>query len=140
MQLQPLTDDLRDGRIKLYMIWRTLALRNEWPEVFRDGDYLPLSVTGENAEHVCAYARRCNGRIAITIIPRLTARLLGSEVGLPTGAQVWGDTALELPPELAGIPWSNRLTGQTLGSGEQLAVAEVLAHFPAALLTGERGE
>ena len=39
-RLQPLLADMRDGRIKLYTLWQSLALRARWPEVFRDGDYL----------------------------------------------------------------------------------------------------
>src|SRR5207244_2256588 len=31
-----------DGRVKLYATWKTLALRNRFAELFRDGDYVPL--------------------------------------------------------------------------------------------------
>ena len=31
-----------DGRIKLYMIWKLLGLRNRHRDLFRDGEYVPL--------------------------------------------------------------------------------------------------
>ncbi|MBF0423828.1 MAG: malto-oligosyltrehalose synthase, partial [Magnetococcales bacterium] len=58
--LQPLLANMADGRVKLYTIWQTLALRKRWPEVFREGGYVPLMAQGEAASHVCAYAR-CQG-------------------------------------------------------------------------------
>lgn len=48
-RLQPLLTDMRDGRIKLYTLWQSLALRARCPEVFRDGDYHPLTVHGKLA-------------------------------------------------------------------------------------------
>ncbi|MEO8409040.1 MAG: 4-alpha-glucanotransferase, partial [Propionivibrio sp.] len=137
--LQALLDDLRDGRIKLYTTWQTLALRSRWPEVFRDGDYLPLSVVGEKAVHVCAYARSAGGRTLIAVVPRLPVRLLGNRAIAPVGAEVWGDTALELPAEngFAASPWFDALSGASHAPGDKLALADVLAWFPLALLTTE---
>ena len=73
-RLQPLVVDMADGRIKLYTLWQSLALRARWPEVFRDGDYLPLTVHGERAAHACAFARRCGSRSIIALVPRLTTQ------------------------------------------------------------------
>lgn len=77
---------LADPRHKLALIQRTLALRAEWPELFRDGDYVPLAVLGEHANHLCAYARRLGDHAVIAIVPRLTVKLLGAvgeRVSLP---------------------------------------------------------
>ena len=137
LQLQPLTEDMHDGRIKLYTIWRTLALRSDWPEVFRDGDYLPLNVIGEKATYVCAYARSCGGRVLITVVPRLCARLLDNQTILTVGAEVWADTALELPAELADLPWFNVFSGERHAADGRLSLAAVLGVFPLALMTGE---
>ncbi|WP_300320501.1 malto-oligosyltrehalose synthase [Accumulibacter sp.] len=136
-RLLPLTSDIADGRIKLYTLWQGLALRSRWPEVFEQGDYLPLKVSGEHAAHVCAYARRHGDRSLITLVPRLPARLLGDRQVLPLGTEVWGDTALELPHGLATVPWRNALTGSAHAAADQLAVGELLAVFPVALLASE---
>ncbi len=135
--LRPLLADMSDSRIKLYVLWRSLALRGRWPEVFRDGDYLPLSVTGEGAEHVCAFARRYGKRALIALVPRLTVGLLRERTLLPLGPEIWGDTAVELPGELADCPWTNVLTGEEHRAAGSLPVAGLLACFPVALLAGE---
>lgn len=132
--LQPLIDDMADGRIKLYTVWQTLALRQRWPEVFRDGEYLPLAVGGQRASHVCAFARRAGDRLLVTLVPRLPLRLLGHFDELPLGLAVWGDTRLEFPPELASRAWLNVLSGETHAAADHLPVGQLLNYFPVALL------
>ncbi len=46
-----------DGRIKLAWSRHLLALRNAHPDVFGNGSYLPLEVTGPHRDHVIAFAR-----------------------------------------------------------------------------------
>ncbi|MBS1227244.1 MAG: bifunctional 4-alpha-glucanotransferase/malto-oligosyltrehalose synthase [Proteobacteria bacterium] len=132
--LQPLVADLADGRIKLYLVWQGLALRQRWPEVFRAGDYLPLTACGTQAAHVFAFARHAGKRIVITVVPRLSARLLGTTGLLPVGLEVWGDTALELPPEWAPVTWFNVLSGERHSPSGMLPVGQLLSGFPVALL------
>lgn len=136
-RLQPLVADMADGRVKLYTIWQSLALRARWPEVFRDGDYLPLMVRGEHAVHACAFARRFGNRAMIALVPRLPTRLLGERNILPMGAEVWGDTALEVPSELAGLKWNNVFTGERYMATNKFKLGRLLAYFPICLLAAE---
>lgn len=136
-RLQPLLANLGDGRIKLYTLWQSLALRARWPEVFRDGDYIPLTVRGELAAHACAFARQHENRVLITLVPRLPARLLGNRSILPLGPEVWGDTVLELPRKLARIEWRNVLTGERHAAAKKLLLGQLLACFPVVLLASE---
>ncbi len=46
-----------DGHIKLAWTRHLLKLRNELADVFTDGDYRPLQVTGRHRDHVIAFAR-----------------------------------------------------------------------------------
>ncbi len=139
-RLKPLLTDMGDGRIKLYTLWRSLALRARWPEVFRDGSYLPLTVRGELAAHACAYARCHGGRCLIALAPRLPVRLLGDRHLLPLGTEVWGDAELELPAELAGAAWHNVFTGERHAAAGQLALGNLLACFPVVLLASEESD
>ncbi|EXI88741.1 MAG: Maltooligosyl trehalose synthase [Candidatus Accumulibacter regalis] len=133
-RLQPLVSDMSDGRIKLYTLWQSLALRARWPKVFEQGDYLPLKVTGEHAAHVCAYARRHGEHAMVVVVPLLSVRLLGDKQLLPLGNEVWADTLLELPDGLASAGWNNVLSGESHSPGAQLAIGDILASFPVALL------
>ncbi|MEW6514968.1 MAG: malto-oligosyltrehalose synthase [Pseudomonadota bacterium] len=129
-----LASPLADPRHKLALIRRTLALRAAAPELFRDGDYLPLAVKGERANHVCAYARRWGDQAIVAVIPRLTYKLLGEAGGLPLGDAVWQDTALDLPTGLRDRPWKNLLTGASGKPAGGFMLSEVLASYPVALL------
>jgi len=137
--LRALSDGMEDGRSKLYLTWRALQLRRRWPEVFRDGDYLPLPASGRDAAHVCAYARRRGQRVAITVAPRLSLKRRGERGAAAAGGAGWGDTRLVLPPAPGGPEWFNVLTGERLqaaggSEGPQLLLERLLAHFPVALL------
>jgi (1->4)-alpha-D-glucan 1-alpha-D-glucosylmutase len=136
-----LVEGLRDGRAKLFLTWKTLLVRREHEELFRDGEYLPLRVTGEHASNVCAFARRHQGGLAVTIAPRLYLRLLLDNEAPPLGESVWSDTAVELPKEIAeAVKLRNVLINravQTSKAGNRvvLKLADALEHFPVALLT-----
>lgn len=136
-RLRPLLDDMADGRVKLYTIWRVLALRREAEALFRDGDYLPLAVAGPLADHVCAFVRRHDGLALIAVVPRLTVALLADMHPLPCGAAVWQDTAIELPDDLATRSWRNVLSGERHAPGTTLPLAAIFASFPVALLVTE---
>ncbi|HJV92076.1 MAG TPA: malto-oligosyltrehalose synthase, partial [Azonexus sp.] len=137
--LRKLTAEMADGRLKLYLTWCTMQLRRRWPEVFRDGDYLPLPASGRDAAHVCAYARRLGERVAITVVPRLSLKRLGGRGTAEERAATWADTRIELPPGLAGRAWANVLTGErwspaASGDGACLALDRLFRYLPVALL------
>ncbi len=134
-----LLERLQDGQIKLYLTWKTLALRRECEVLFRDGDYLPLKTHGARAEQLCAFARHATGETLVVLVPRLFGSLMGEDGRLPVGDGVWGDTWVELPPERMHEQWDNVLTGQAinmqaLGEAHGLLVAQVFDRFPYALL------
>jgi (1->4)-alpha-D-glucan 1-alpha-D-glucosylmutase len=149
---QRLLENMQDGRIKLYLTWKTLAFRRERERLFRRGEYLPLKTGGGRAEHVCAFARRDGNEILLVVVPRLFDVLLkdeGNGRDIPIGESVWTDTWLELPPDLDPLPeqWINVLTGETvltrvLNEGEKrdLELARLFRTFPYALLTPSPGQ
>ncbi|MEW6165641.1 MAG: malto-oligosyltrehalose synthase [Pseudomonadota bacterium] len=135
--LRALLDAMDDGRAKLWLIRRALALRTARPELFRDGGYLPLAVRGARASHVCAFARRHGDQALVAVVPRLTFKLLRERGGLPLGDAVWGNTQIELPAALARRGWRDALTAARHGAAATLPLADVLAAFPVALLVAE---
>jgi len=138
-RLRPLLSDMNDGRIKLYTTWQILTLRARWSAVFDDGDYLPLNVRGAAANHVCAFARCHGDRALIVVVPRLPVGLLGDRHALPLGPDVWGDTVIELPAEMTGLTWHNMFSGEGHAAAAELALAQLLAVFPVALLAAGIG-
>lgn len=136
-QLAPaLLRDWPDGTVKLFVVWRLLAMRRALPELFRRGLYTAVEVDDDLADHVCAFLRSNEDSQVLTIAPRLAARLFARTGDWPLGEAAWGNTALTLPAEAADGPWENVFTGRRVdgGAGEQLLLREVLADFPVAVL------
>ena len=129
---------LEDGRAKLMLTTRLLALRQRHETLFRDGDYLPLASSGTKAEHLCAFARQHGSEAVVMVAPRLYVGLLDGEERLPIG-DVWGDTRLELGPLGAETRWRDLISGRMHAAGETLLLAEALAEFPVAVLVTEPG-
>jgi (1->4)-alpha-D-glucan 1-alpha-D-glucosylmutase len=125
----------RDGRIKQHVIASTLALRRRYPDLFETGSYEPIEAGGALADRVIAFARRSEQAMIIVVVPRLVAALLQDrEQPCPTPS-AWSDTRLELPPAFAGRELLNHLTERPVpASSGSLAVGDVLAHLPVALL------
>jgi (1->4)-alpha-D-glucan 1-alpha-D-glucosylmutase len=127
-----------DGRVKMYVIHRALHFRRRSPEQFQTGDYIPLRTGGAGGGHVVAFARRWATAVAITLVPRLTATLTGAGARLPLGPDIWQDTWVETPREFPGAAYVHLFTGTAVEAsgdeGRRLAVRDILADFPIALL------
>jgi len=127
----------KDGRVKLYLTDKALAFRKANAQMFLDGDYLPLAVVGSRQANVCAFARKRNGAMSITVAPRWTTQLGRGK--LPLGKAVWHDDFVLLP-KTAPVQWRNALTGERLKAsisedGERrLYLRNILRRFPVALL------
>ncbi|MEM5384236.1 malto-oligosyltrehalose synthase [Paraburkholderia phymatum] len=93
--------DWRDGRVKLAVIQRMLALRMQIPELLSKGTYLPLTVQGRHADRVIAFARRHGNCWAVVIATRLSTALLDADNDVPLVDPIdWEDTAAQMPEEL----------------------------------------
>jgi (1->4)-alpha-D-glucan 1-alpha-D-glucosylmutase len=134
----PLPDLLahwRDGRVKQALIRTALAFRAADPGLFAGGDYLPLAAEGDRAANIVAFARLHEGRAALTLVPRATARLTGPDLPMPN-PETWSTTRLRLPESLAGRDWRNLLDGEAIRAEEPgtLPLTSLLSRFPLALL------
>jgi (1->4)-alpha-D-glucan 1-alpha-D-glucosylmutase len=128
-----------DGRLKMYVTWKTLCLRKQYPELFRRGEYLPVAVHGSKANHVLAFIRRFEDTEALVVVPRLVSSLLGERDGPPIGSEIWKDTHLLLPACSYLKVYRNALTGestqlQTAGENVRLDISTSLGALPLALL------
>ncbi|HET7269984.1 MAG TPA: malto-oligosyltrehalose synthase, partial [Rubrobacter sp.] len=109
----------QDGRPKLYLIWKALKMRSEKPDLFRDGGYMALQTSGERNEHLVAFARRHGNEVAITVAPRLCAKMMHVDGSLLPDPAAWEDTSILLPDELAGAAYRNVLTDEVVVAEER---------------------
>ena len=119
-----LLESWQDGRIKLFVIHRLLALRRDRPELFSSGAYVPLPA----APHLVAFARILPGQSLIVAVRRLSAH---------TKRQ---DDAIVLPPDLARVEYRSVLSGSKSVAvvNPHHALAEALRGFPACVLISVR--
>lgn len=137
-QLASLCQDMSDGRLKQFTISTALRFRSAQPPLFREGNYIPLEVTGYQAEHIVAFARCWNGLSSITVVPRLLYTLGLRKKDRPCGRRIWRDTMITLPEQLVGQSFRGLFDWQHFGSSNNpprtLLVADILRHLPVGLL------
>lgn len=140
---QELLANLSDGRAKMYIILRTLGLRNTWPKIFERGSYLPIEVTGSKSRHICAFARKTADRMIIVVAPRLYLTLMQGKKDLPLGEKVWDDTKIILPAGMESIKFENIYSDKRKSNGVSdkespfIQVGRLLSSWPVALLNGK---
>ncbi len=143
-EVRTLAAGATDGRAKLWLIWRLLALRTQEPALFRDGSYEPLEVHGPLGRHLIAFMRRHGGRTLVMLAVRFFAALDGPATWRvpgprpPWSAHAWEGTELLLPPG----EFDDCVTGlRHLNDSGRLPVAQLLRSFPgAALLSSSAAE
>ncbi len=129
----------QDGGLKLYLSYRALNFRRTHAELFRQGDYLPLSVQGDRQRQVLAWARRLGNDWALAVAARFFTSLVRPGQP-PIGPEVWGHSLLLLPPGAPGR-WVDVITGTACKStgaaaAPRLPLREIFRHLPVALLSG----
>jgi (1->4)-alpha-D-glucan 1-alpha-D-glucosylmutase len=127
----------RDGRVKLAVIQRVLALRAHLPELLSQSTYLPLVVRGAHASNAIAFARRHGNAWAVVVASRLAAGLLGDDGDLPmVDPAQWADTAVEMPADLSAralFDWLSPAAPKVDENG-LLYLRDALAAMPIAVL------
>ncbi|NPV20697.1 malto-oligosyltrehalose synthase [Bradyrhizobium aeschynomenes] len=111
-----------DGRIKLAWTRHLLKLRSELADVFTDGSYEPLEVTGRHADHIVAFARRRGREAAIVVVGRNFAPFTD-------GGRVW--------PHADAFDAKVQVPGYAAPQVQDsvLPVSALFTHLPAALIS-----
>jgi (1->4)-alpha-D-glucan 1-alpha-D-glucosylmutase len=130
----------KDGRIKLYLIWKALRFRAQNAALFAEGQFLPVESRGARHEHVVGFVRRQKKESVLIVVPRWLAR---GRYPTKTGgiAHFWRNTDVRLPAA-APTSWNNILTGETVearsaGGRPSIRIDKLFEHFPVALLSGK---
>src|SRR5437660_186948 len=128
--ISEVSDHWQDGREKLFVTARLLALRRDHPELFAAGDYQPLD-TGEGwiSNRLCAFSRRHRDKALVVVAPHLTYGLYRD------GGPADFGTKIALP---AQGPWREILAGASFPGRPPILGSELFAEFPVAVLFGEQ--
>ncbi len=128
----PLWASRYDARIKLWLLYKLLNERKQQPDLFATGEYLPLTVTGAQQQHVMAFARRQDTVWYVVAVPLGLAELCTEQQTDAVSAD-WGDTSILLPTD-APVQWQHRLLNTSGQSENGIAVSEVFGDLPLAVL------
>jgi (1->4)-alpha-D-glucan 1-alpha-D-glucosylmutase len=131
--LQDLLASKEDGRIKLFTVYTTLQLRNQYNDLFTEGNYIPLQVRGTYREHIIAFAREKDGKAILVVVPCFLTKIM-NENQLPLGEAVWQDTIIKLPQALGAGNWQQVFSGKSVKAEGGLPVKDILSEFPVGLL------
>jgi (1->4)-alpha-D-glucan 1-alpha-D-glucosylmutase len=129
----------QDGRPKLYITRKALETRRKSADLFAGGEYIALEVSGGRKENLVAFARKHREEVAITVAPRLYAKITPAEGSLLPAQEAWDNTYILLPDNLPGVTYRNVLTGETITAYEHdgrlsFNAGRLLRNFPVALL------
>jgi len=129
-----------NGAIKLLVTALGLRARRSHPELFGDGEYVPLHAKGANADKLAAFARTHGSQLAVAVAPRLIANLLtGDDRSRSLPARVFSGTMLPVPGLQPGDRLVDVLTDETHvarphAGGAALEIDALLGVLPVALL------
>ena len=131
---------VEDGRIKLLITARLLALRRRHPALFADGSYEPLEVSGETGRHVIAFARSHGPtRLVVAVGRWFTA--LSSDEGRSFDSNRLAGTRIERPGGEAAAKWSDALRPaqppDAMGNGRHFDAGHLLRALPVAVLLSD---
>jgi (1->4)-alpha-D-glucan 1-alpha-D-glucosylmutase len=115
----------QDGHIKLAWTRHLLKLRNEMVDVFAQGSYEPIEVSGPHRDRVVAFARRCDHHAVVVVVGRHFAPVLD-------GGRHW--------PRAEAFDGTLHVSGYSVeGFGSKDGISEIplsalFLHVPAAVL------
>jgi (1->4)-alpha-D-glucan 1-alpha-D-glucosylmutase len=134
--LRDLVTHWRDGRIKLYLIWKSLNFRRAHPDLFHEAEFIPLASAGCHSAHVLAFCRRNATSSVLIAVPRWLSQLPAKDNQID-----WCDTRVILP---AGSPseWGSilspgRATTQLSHGNGCLMLQDLFRDFPVAIFQPE---
>jgi (1->4)-alpha-D-glucan 1-alpha-D-glucosylmutase len=103
-----------DGRIKLYLLVRSLRFRRQQQALFSNGTYEPLTPDVANAKAVCALRWRHEDQQVVVAACVRSATITKGKAIAPVGAEIWNGTFLPVADSEADQMWRNVLTGERL--------------------------
>ncbi|MBR1151915.1 malto-oligosyltrehalose synthase [Bradyrhizobium sp. JYMT SZCCT0428] len=119
-----LVQDWPSGKLKLAWTRHLLKLRTELADVFTNGDYQPLDISGPHRDHFIAFARRRGREAAIVVVTKSFAAF--SETGRAWPRAESYDATLDVGGYSA--------EGFADADASQLRISDLLGHLPVAVL------
>lgn len=131
--IKDLWQQRQHGKIKLWLTQVLLKTRNQHVEIFNQGDYIPLAITGTYRKNLVAYLRQKGDESLLTVVP------LGlASISLSNNDPLlfdWKDTAIQLPKRATTVGES-LLNGKNVQADKtgKILVSQLFEDLPMALI------
>ncbi len=126
-------DQLEDGAIKIRLLQRLLRLRRGLPELFENGSYQPVAITGEHAGSLLGYTRRFGSKELLVVVGRLMVGVEATDTPPDQFRWNWGNTTLDL----ATHRWRDMLGANNIEGSESFAAADLFGALPVGVWVNE---
>ena len=134
--LEKLWQDRYSGKIKLWLVHNLFQFRRQQPELFANGEYIPLRTEGRYKDHVLAFARRSRHSVIVVAVPLHTALICKGQ-GRDINEIDWMDTIVQFP-EGAAPEWQHIMLDATDTHKKNFSVAHLFKRLPFAILKAQR--
>ncbi|MGM9478103.1 malto-oligosyltrehalose synthase [Pedobacter sp. GSP4] len=133
LDLKKLWQQRYSGKIKLWLTSVLMKIRSNYPAVFEQGEYIPLTVRGKYRENIFAFLRSFEGECILVAVPLGMAGLADSISEEPFD---WLDTEIVLPKTLP-VRWRDLLWEQTGAKDilhEGIRINQIFGQVPIAVI------
>ncbi|MBW6501781.1 MAG: malto-oligosyltrehalose synthase [Bacteroidales bacterium] len=135
-EIRDLFSDPYNPDLKILLTRVLLKLRNDYPDVFLKGEYIPLKVKGKLRRMVVAYARQYDKTTIIIVVPLHPGILFDNRDSAGLEAIDWKDTRIEIP-DLFPDEYEDILTDRSPGFVNNFLLSKLFFHLPFCLLKGD---
>jgi (1->4)-alpha-D-glucan 1-alpha-D-glucosylmutase len=122
-------EEWQAGRLKQHIIAALLRLRQELPNLFRSGEYIPLVASGEGCENLIAFARADANNAVIVIVRRLSF-----SDSYASSSNYWHSLSLTFPDMLQNRGFEEVISKRRVEIGSGLGVEDVASNRPFVIL------
>lgn len=130
--IDELKKDYKNGIIKQFMMRSLLNFRKNNPDLFLEGSYLPLKVSGEKAGDFLAFCRNFEDQWLICVVPVMVTDLFTAEE-FRIKKDTLKDTAMKFPDSGTNI-WTDIFSGREYENAKEYILADLFNDFPVAVL------
>jgi (1->4)-alpha-D-glucan 1-alpha-D-glucosylmutase len=128
----------RDGRIKQALIAKLLQLRQQHPDLFARGSYLPLTIDGPMSHHGLAFWREAGSQGLLVVVPHWPSGLLGRLQEPRLVESAWKGSSVLLPESGGSLAdlWTGRKLDAAVG---RLPLAPLFSTMPVGIALSKSG-
>lgn len=128
--------NFKTGKIKMYVLSKSIITRRREKEIYQKGEYLPLTLKGKGSKNFLCYARVFGKEWRIVVIPVYVTKVFEPDTLKPRNGLI-SEIYIELPED-APFEWDYVFSGQSVITEGKIFIEEFIKEFPLAILKNRK--